>query len=330
MTPIDHIPRVKLTSLPTPIEPLSNLSRHLGGPKILVKRDDLTTLGMGGNKTRKLEFLVADALEQGADTLITTGGVQSNHCRLTAAAATRHGLHCELILGADSVPQGVSSGNLMLDQILGARLHFVPLAQRNQKMEEVAAELRKTGRTPYIVPLGGSNGLGAIGYANAMVELKGQLCHMDWLVDHIIFPTSSGGTQAGMQLGAHISGFQGHLTGISIDQTLDNGFPESLASIANDAAGILGLEWVATPGQFALNADYLGGGYGVMGDLEREAIVLAARTEGLFVDPVYSARALGGMIHMIDQGTLPAGETILFWHTGGTPALFAYADALDA
>lgn len=329
MTIIDHIPRVKLTSLPTPVEHLSNLSRHLGGPRILLKRDDLTTLGMGGNKTRKLEFLVADALERGADTLITTGGVQSNHCRLTAAAATKHGLHCELVLGADSVPEGVSNGNLMLDRILGARTHFVASELRNQKMEELASELTKAGRSPYIIPLGGSNGLGAIGYANAMVELKGQLSVLDCHVDHIIFPTSSGGTQAGMQLGSQISDFDVRLTGISIDQTLDDGFPESLASIANDAARRLGLEWEMTPSQFALNVDHLGGGYGVMGDLEREAIVLAARTEGLIVDPVYSARALGGMIHMIDQGEFTGEETILFWHTGGTPALFAYADALN-
>src|SRR6266852_2396597 len=197
---IESRARFLLAQLPTPIEKLARLSRELGGPEVLIKRDDQTGLALGGNKSRKLEFLVAQALEQGADTLVTAGAAQSNHCRQTAAAAARAGLRCELLLNG-AKPES-PNGNVLLDELLGARIHWIQPAERVAKLRELPDQLRKGGRKPYVIPVGGSNGVGATGYVLAMIELVEQLDGINRRVDHVVFASSSGGTQAGMVVGA--------------------------------------------------------------------------------------------------------------------------------
>jgi len=323
---LEHFPRVSLAHLPTPIDELPCLSRELGGPRLLVKRDDQTGLAGGGNKTRKLEFLVAEALAQGADMVITAGAAQSNHCRQTAAAAARAGLGCALVLGGE--PPLTPGGNLLLDQLLGAHIYWTGPDRRGERLEEIAGRVRADGHRPYVIPYGGSNAMGATGYVLAMQELSRQLPGLR--VDRIVFASSSGGTQAGMVVGARATGFGGQIVGIRIDkgEAGDDPYPVHLARLAHATAAHLGLAADFAPGDFLVNQDYLGGGYGVVGELEREAIRLTAHLEGLILDPVYTARAMGGLIDMIRRGVIGPDETVLFWHTGGMPALFAYADAL--
>ena len=213
---IESRARFPLAQLPTPIEELKSLSRELGGPELLIKRDDQTGLALGGNKTRKLEFLVGQALEQGADTLVTAGAAQSNHCRQTAAAAARAGLRCELLLNGTK-PE-LPNGNLLLDELLGARIHWVQRSEREAKLSQIPDQLRKQGGKPYVIPVGGSNGVGATGYVLAMMELAEQLNGMNRRVDHVVFASSSGGTQAGIVVGAKVTGFKGKLHGVSIDK----------------------------------------------------------------------------------------------------------------
>jgi len=327
---IDFLPRVRLAQLPTPVDELGRLSQALGGPRILVKRDDQTGLATGGNKTRKLEFLVADALAQGADVLVTAGAAQSNHCRQTAAAAARTGLGCVLVLGGD--PPETPNGNLLLDRLLGAELHWSGEHRKGEDLEAVAEELRQVGRKPYVVPYGGSNALGAVGYALAMRELARHTPGGGSLddIDHIVFASSSGGTQAGLMVGARLVGYTGQIVGIDIDKRAADAmdYRDQLAQLANDTVALLEQHAKFVPDDFDVVADYTGGGYGVVGDLEREAIDLTARIEGLLLDPVYTGRAMGGLIDMVRRGVFQSGETVLFWHTGGTPALFSYADAL--
>jgi D-cysteine desulfhydrase family pyridoxal phosphate-dependent enzyme len=323
-----QLPRISLAHLPTPIDELPRLSRELGGPRLLVKRDDQTGLATGGNKTRKMEFLIADALAQGADVVITAGAAQSNHCRQTAAAAARAGLACALVLGGEPPP--MPEGNLLLDQLLGAQIHWTGPHRRGERMEEIAGQVRAAGRQPYVIPYGGSNAVGATGYVAAMQELSQQLAAQQLTLDRIVIASSSGGTQAGMVVGARATGFGGQILGISIDkgEAGDEPYPIHLARLANATAARVGLDADFTPDDFSVNYDYLGDGYGIVGELEREAIRLAARLEGLLLDPVYTGRAMGGLIDMIQRGVIGPDETVLFWHTGGTPALFAYADAL--
>lgn len=321
----NRLSRHGLLVRPTPVQPLAGLTRALGGPSLWVKRDDLTTIALGGNKVRKLEFLLADALARGADTLVTAGGVQSNHACLSAAAAACSGLACELVLGAEP-PGGVASGNLLLDELFGATVHWTSKAQRTPRMHQLADELRSNGREPYVIPIGGSNALGTVGYVDAMVELRGQLEALSLSVDHIVVATSSGGTLAGIQLGALLEGFAAKVTGISIDQ--DQAFTGELAELANAAGALLGVETHIEATDFSLNTDYLGAGYGVVGDAEREAIRLCARTDALVVGPVYTGRAMAGLIDLIRRGCFKRGDTVLFWHTGDLAPLFAYAQDL--
>jgi L-cysteate sulfo-lyase len=326
---LNQLPRQRFAKLPTPIDELANLSKRLGGPRLLVKRDDLTGLATGGNKTRKLEFLIADALAQGASSVITAGGPQSNHCRQTAAAAAIAGLECHLVLGGEPQPP---LGNLLLDELLGATIHWTPRPNRNARMAELARQLEAEGRQPYIIPVGGSNAIGAIGYVAAIFELVDQLAEQGRAADHIIFATSSGGTQAGIVLGAKLAGFTGQLTAVSIDQTPDDQSDEKFLAevcrIANLAAVILETKARLAVEDFHTNYDYLGDGYGVVGQLERNAILLLARSEGLLVGPVYTGRAFGAILDMIQRQVFNADETVLFWHTGDDAALHAYAKEL--
>jgi len=324
---IEALARFRLAQLPTPIEELKSLSRELGGPELLIKRDDQTGLALGGNKTRKLEFLVGQALEQGADTLVTVGAAQSNHCRQTAAAAARAGLRCELLL--NGIKPELPNGNLLLDELLGARIHWVQRSEREVKLSEILAELRKQGGKPYVIPVGGSNGVGATGYVLAMMELAEQLNRLNQRVDHVVFASSSGGTQAGLVVGAKVTGFDTKLHGVRIDKD-DEGaiYERELAEIANETAKYIDFDAQFTAKDFNVEYDYLGYGYGVVGDLEREAIRLLASREGIVADPVYTGRAMGALLDLIRKKVFRSGETVLFWHTGGAPALFAYAEDL--
>ena len=322
---LETLPRFPLACLPTPWAELPALTRTLGGPRLLIKRDDQTGLALGGNKVRKLEFLVGQALAEGADTLVTAGAAQSNHCRQTAAAAARAGLRCELILNGKQ-PE-IPEGNLLLDRLFGAQEYWIERAQRAATFAALGTQLRALGHRPHLIPVGGSNGVGATGYVVAMQELMAQLHATGQRVDHIVFGSSSGGTQAGILLGARVAGFTGRLHGISIDKN----DPEHLeyeievAQIANACAEYIGYDTHFTPAEVTMVYGFAGEGYGMVGDLEREAIYLMARQEGILLDPVYAGRAFGGLIHLIRRGTFRPEETVLFWHTGGAPALFAYA-----
>jgi D-cysteine desulfhydrase family pyridoxal phosphate-dependent enzyme len=327
---VGRLPRVPLAHLPTPVEALPRLSRELGGPRLLAKRDDQTGLAAGGNKTRKLEFLIGDALAQGADTVITAGATQSNHCRQTAAAAARAGLDCVLVLGGE--PPSTPSGNLLLDMLLGAEIRWSGPDRRGGELEAIAGEMKAARRRPYVVPYGGSNAIGAAGYVLAMQELGVQQSDDMPLtaIDRIVIASSSGATQAGLVVGARAVGFRGQVLGIGIDkgEAGDEPYPVHLAQLAKATASLLNMEAAFHPDNFVVNQDYLGGGYGVVGTMEREAIRLTARLEGLLLDPVYTGRAMGGLMDMVRRGLIGPDETILFWHTGGMPALFSYANAL--
>ncbi len=323
--PIARLPRVKLANLPTPLERLDNLSKTLG-IELWMKRDDLTGLATGGNKTRKLEFLMADALEQGADSVITAGGPQSNHCRQTAAAAAKCNLACHLVLGGEPQPP---LGNLLLDQLLGAKVHWTEKPNRNAKMQALADELSSAGHRPYVIPIGGSNAIGAVGYADAFAELDAQLQAACIEIDRIVFPTSSGGTHAGMMLGARLVEFRGKITAISIDaEPGDQAFLEEVADIATQAAKLLSSDKTFAPMDLDVDYHYLGQGYGVVGDLEREAIRTMAQAEGILLGPVYSGRGFGALLDCIATKKIAAGERVLYWHTGDESALHAYAEAL--
>jgi len=311
------MPRIKIAHLPTPVEPLPRLSAYLHGPRLWVKRDDQTGLAFGGNKTRKLEFLLAEAQANGAKTLVTVGGVQSNHCRQTAALAARFNMGCILVL--NGTPSQALSGNLLLDELFGAEIIWTDRDQRERILQETFQNAWSTGRRPYLVPLGASTPLGALGYAAAFEELMGQdVVNPDW----IVVASSSGGTQAGLVLGAKLANWHGNIMGISIDQPVAD-LQRIVSNLASEAARLVGEKPNFRPDDVMVNADYLGRGYAVLGDAEVEAIRMFAKHEGLLLDPVYTGRAAAGMIDLIRKGFFKPQETVLFWHTGGTPALFA-------
>jgi D-cysteine desulfhydrase len=297
------------------VEELPRLSHQLGGPRILVKRDDQTGLATGGNKTRKLEFLVADALGQGADTLVTQGSAQSNHCRQTAAAAARHGLGCVLLLRGPE-PRGTAEANLLLDRILGASLRFGA-----PSLEDTGRELRAQGHRPYLIPTGGSNEIGVMGYVAAMEELASQLRSSGQQVDAIVLPTGSGGTQAGLLLGARTAGLPVRVLGVSVSRSAAAA-REAVAELANRTAARLEVTGDFASEDVEVDDAFLGDGFGVMSDLEARAIRTMGATEGLLLDPVYTGRAFGALMALVSRRTFTPEETVLFWHTGGTPALF--------
>jgi L-cysteate sulfo-lyase len=319
------IARVPLGFLPTPLEELPRLSRALGGPRLWVKRDDLTGLASGGSETRKLEYLIADALQHKATTVITSGALQSNHARQTAAAAALHGLQCVLVL-SPMAPATVT-GNLLLDYLLGARLRWAGGRDPYQVMEEVASEERLAGREPYIIPSGGSNAIGASAYIVAMDELVRQTAQLKLRIDHIVLASSSGGTQAGLVAGARAYNYRGHILGISVDKAAIALAPLIL-DLAQLTASRLSLRFEIDPTEVRVNDAYRGKGEAALGEPEREATLLAARTEGLLLDPTHAGRALAGLIDLIRKGEFSPQETVLFWNTGGLPAIFAYADQL--
>jgi len=322
---VNNLSRFKLAEYPTPIHFLKTLTTAFDGPDIYMKRDDLISLGMGGNKMRKLEFLIGEALEHRKDTLVTAGGIQSNHCRLTAAGARRAGLDCHLVL--NGAPPDTPNGNLLLDHLFGAHIHYCDRKDRDSKLYQVADELAENGKKPYVIPVGGSNSTGSVGYVDAMFELEIQLKEMNLTPDAIVFASSSGGTQAGLTLGAGITGFKGQVLGISIDQvkTGTASFLPVLTRIVNETAKRIDSDIAMTESDFSLDCHYLGAGYAVPGDLEFDAIRDLARYEGILLGPVYTARAMGALLDMIQKNVFTKDQSVLFWHTGGTPELFAWA-----
>lgn len=321
-------PRKQLGFFPTPVTELKRLAEKLRGPRIFIKRDDLTGLAFGGNKTRKLEFFIGDALSKECDTIITGGAAQSNHCRQTAAACAVSGLECHLVLGG-SEPE-IPQGNLLLDKLLGAHIHWDSKFRKGEMIPGISEELILQGKKPYPVPYGGSNEIGVLGFVEAVNELKIQLIEMNESISHIVFASSSGGTHAGLLLGKHIYDQKFELIGIEIDKAEYEGlsYPDHLFKLANSSAKLFEVNRTFTKNDFILKSEYLGGGYGVIGELEKRAIKLLAETEGIIVDPVYTGRAFGALIDLIEKGKFSSDDKVLFWHTGGSPSIFSYAENL--
>ncbi|RIK41272.1 MAG: D-cysteine desulfhydrase family protein [Chloroflexi bacterium] len=320
-------PRAKLATLPTPLHLAERLSAELGGPRIYLKRDDLTGLAFGGNKTRKLEYLVGDARTLGATHLITTGGAQSNHARQTAAAARWAGMTPVLVINS-STPQPALQGNLLLDQLFGAEIHLVTSeAERAQKMDELAADLRDSGAVPYIIPGGGSNGVGALGYVAAMLELQGQLYEQHIAPKRVYFAAGGGGTHGGIAVGGALFGVDYDLVGVLVEDTSAEGI-ERAFTVAAWCAERLGIANPVDKAALIADDSQVGAGYGIPTDACLEAIRLLARTEGVLLDPVYTAKAFAGLIADIRAGMFTADDSVVFIHTGGAPALFAMVDMI--
>jgi 1-aminocyclopropane-1-carboxylate deaminase/D-cysteine desulfhydrase-like pyridoxal-dependent ACC family enzyme len=313
--PSAALPRVRLVNAPTPLEPMDRLAAHLHLPAgtLWVKRDDLTGLAMGGNKVRKLELVVADALAQGADWLVTGAGVQSNAARATAAAAARWGLGCTLVLDGDEPEE--HSGNLVLDEVLGAELVFEPCDSHDAldaAIERQVDVVRARGQHPYLVAVGASTPLGALGYSSCATEIIAELPDVDW----VVVGTGSAGTQAGL-----VAGFGDHTKVCGVRVGTRHDLADRVASIARDAAALGGL---AEPtGRTWLDDDHLGEGYGAHTEGALEAIVLAARTEGLVLDPVYTGKSMAALIAACRRGDVQAGMRVVWVHTGGSPGLLS-------
>jgi D-cysteine desulfhydrase family pyridoxal phosphate-dependent enzyme len=290
----------------------------LNGPELYIKRDDQTGLAFGGNKTRKLEYLMAQAIAEGADLVLTAGADQSNHCRQTAAAAARCGLDCTLVL-VEPAPE-TATANLFLDKLLGADLIWTEKDKRDQVLSKAFEEAENKGKKPYLIPYGGSNAVGAYAYFNAMKELLDQLA--DEMPDWIVFASSSGGTQAGLLAGAQNYHLQTKILGISVNEP-EKVLKDRVFRLGSEVSVLYGDNKELNPDQILINDDFLGGGYGILNDQDREAIHLFARMEGILLDPVYTGRAGAGLVHLIQSGYFDKNDRVLFWHTGGTPALFA-------
>ncbi len=323
------IPHVQLAHLPTPLELMGNLSTVLGGPRLWIKRDDATGLAMGGNKARKLEYLVADAQEQGADIVLTTGATQSNHCRQTVAAAARVGLECELLLEhrfPDYPVEYQSSGNHLLDRLLGATILDQALGtDLPAALEQRADELRASGRSPYIIPLGGSSVIGAMGYRTAAVETLRQADELGFEIREIVHATASGGTQAGLVAGLAIKRSPVPVYGISA------GAPAAyLGPIVRELAeGVLervSIERELDDDAVVIDDTHVGEGYGIPTEAMKAAVRLVASSEGILLDPVYSGKAMAGLIERVQRGRYGPDDHVVFIHTGGTPGLFGYRE----
>ena len=328
---LEKFPRVSLAHLPTPLEHMPNLSRALGGPDIWVKRDDCTGLASGGNKTRKLEFSMAAALEQGANTIVTVGAVQSNHVRQTAAAACKLGLACEVLLEhrvTDPSESYANSGNVLLDRIFGANLREYPGGTDFvAAMDAVAEEVRAAGSKPYIIPGGASNATGALGYVNCAIELLQQADERGLRIDHLVTATGSAGTQAGLAVGLKGMNSDVPMLGIGVNIPQDKQ-EQKVFTLACETAEFIGKPGIVKREDIVANCDYVGAGYGVPTESMNEAVLMLARLEGLLFDPVYSGKALAGMIDLVRKGEFSDASNIVFLHTGGSAALFAYGDQL--
>jgi L-cysteate sulfo-lyase len=325
--------RIRIAHAPTPLEPMQRLTQVLGGPNLWIKRDDCTGLATGGNKTRKLEYLMADALAMGADTVITQGATQSNHARQAAAIAARLGLQCHLVLEDRTGYRHDdyrNSGNVLLDRLFGAQLSEVAAGtDMDAAMARLAGRLRDDGRRPYVIPGGGSNAIGALGYVTCALELAEQANNAGLAIDTLVVATGSAGTQAGL-----VAGLEGARAGIPV---LGIGVgaakaaqEEKVMQLAEQTAELLGVAGAVKREAVVANCDYVGEGYGVPTPGMIEAVTLVARTEGILLDPVYSGKAMAGLIDLVRKGRLRKGQNVVFLHTGGAVGLYGYLHAFPA
>ena len=330
---LSRFPRLHFAHLPTPLEPMTRLSAALGGPNLWIKRDDCTGLSSGGNKTRKLEFLMADALQNKVDTIITLGGTQSNHARQTTAIAAKMGMECHLLLenptGRDDEAY-VYGGNVLLDQLHGSAISKLPFgADINAAAEDLAQQLRDNGKNPYIIPVGGSNEIGALGYVNAALELTTQANDRSLQIDHLVHATGSAGTQAGLLVGMEGINSGIPVYGVNVSRPRQEQ-EEIVFDLTQRTAVYLGLNSdVVKREKVIANGDYFGDGYGLPTPAMVEAVKMAARYEGILLDPVYSGKGFSGLIDLIRKGHFKQGENVVFLHTGGSVSLFAYPEIFD-
>ena len=330
---LSRFPHVKLSHAPTPLEPMPNLSKHLGGPRLFIKRDDCTGLATGGNKTRKLEFLIADALARGATHIVTQGATQSNHVRQTAAAARKHGLRCTALLETRVPGAAINyyqSGNVLLDQVLGCHLETRPPGlDMNHELVAVGERLRDQGEVPYLIPGGGSNSVGALGYVVCAQELIMQANEQGLRIDRVVHATGSAGTQAGL-----VAGFEGMNSGIAVlgigvraprEQQEDNVY-----RLAQQTWDLLGIRQTLRREAVEADCGYVGDGYGIPTEDMIEAVRLTAQLEGILLDPVYSGKGMAGLIDLIRKGRFRKDENVVFVHTGGAVGLFGYRDVFGS
>ncbi|MEW9922085.1 D-cysteine desulfhydrase [Marimonas sp. MJW-29] len=328
----DRFPRTALCHSPTPIEAMPRLSEHLGGPRLFIKRDDCTGLAMGGNKTRKLEFLVGEAMQEKADMLVTQGAVQSNHVRQTAAAACKVGMKCHVLLERrvrDRAASYEQTGNVLLDDLFGATHEFRPSGlDMNAEAQAVTDKLREAGHRPYFIPGGGSNPTGALGYAKCAQEIADHTRETGQNFDWLVMGTGSTGTQAGLVAGFEAIGHNLPVMGVSVRQPRERQM-NAVHALTQKTLEKLGAEGVPLSKVF-VDDGYVGEGYGIPAESTLEAIRLLAQQEGILLDPVYSAKGMAGLIGMVRQGFFKPTDNVLFLHTGGASALFAYEDQLRA
>ena len=323
--------KIDLGFFPTPLHPLNNLSNKYPDYSIYIKRDDQTGLASGGNKVRKLEYLLHEAISQDCQLILTAGAQQSNHCRQTAAACAKLGLECHLMI-AGHEPENYS-GNLLLTKLLGATIHYTGQGKKGGDIQLLKNELEKKnkGKKCYVIPLGGSTPIGALGFTNAVKELKKQLVEQNLNIDYIFFGSSSGSTEAGLILGCELFGFNTKLIPINIDKSNFNGITleEKILSLVNEGAKILGLKKKFELSDIPLIREYSKAGYGVITAFEKQAMYILAKQEGILLDPIYTARAFGGMMDYLEKKKLEINSNILFWHTGGFPEIFEHANELE-
>ncbi len=320
---LETLPRYPLATLPTPLDELPRLSNELG-VRILMKRDDLTGFALGGNKARKLEFLLADALKKGADILVTGGGTQSNHARMTAAAARKVGLDAKIVFFGK--PPAEVNGNLLLDELLGAELTFANTDDKNETdraIERAVQELKARGRKPYLIPVGGSTALGCASYIIAVGELLNQLKASLIETDWIFITTGSCGTHAGILAGTKYFGAAIPVYGISVSRTKKE-CEQRIPMLVQKTADLLDHDMPIALSDVIVNEDYLGPGYAIITTEARDAIIQVARLEGIFLDPVYTGKTMAGLIDLVHRGEVKRGSTVVFWHTGGTPGIFGF------
>jgi L-cysteate sulfo-lyase len=325
-------PRIRITHGPTALEPMHRLTAALGGPQLWIKRDDCTGLATGGNKTRKLEYLVADAVQHGADTLITQGATQSNHARQTAAIAAKMGMECHIILEDRTGYRHADyqhSGNVFLDHLYGAHVSEVPgNTPMDAAMEDLAAQLRAKGRKTYIIPGGGSNALGALGYVTAALELADQAMNMGLNIDELVHATGSAGTQAGLVVGMEGARTQIPVLGIGV-RAPRQPQEDKVFMLAQQTADLLRVPGSVSRDKVVANCDYIGEGYGIPTPSMMEAVTMLARLEGILLDPVYSGKGMAGLIDLVRKGHYRKGQNIVFLHTGGAVGLYGYMHAFE-
>lgn len=329
---LSRFPRVSLGHLDTPLEPMPRLSAALGGPSLWIKRDDCTGLATGGNKTRKLEFLMAEAQAEGADTVVTQGATQSNHARQTAAAAARLGMRCVILLEdrtGSADPAYRYSGNVFLERLIGAPVRTVPGGtDMNAAMASVADDVRAGGGKPYVIPGGGSNATGALGYVDCALEILAQANATNLVVDCVVHATGSAGTQAGL-----VVGFEGTRSGVDVlgigVRAPRDAQEASVFKLAGLTADKLGMSGAVARERVVANCDYVGPGYGKPTPAMVEAVSLVAKTEGILLDPVYTGKGMAGLIDLVRRGHFRAGQNVVFVHTGGSAALFGYLPTFD-